>query len=318
LKKILFFIFIIGCCNLLAQEMIPGCLCKDAKNFDNKATINNGSCKYKKKKLKPYFSQVLDVQLNETSGLIKFKNYWLTHNDSSIKSIENCLYALNEKTFEIENKIILSKTKNIDWEALTQDSTHIYIGDFGNNNGNRQDLSIYKVFKKNLFKSPNIEIINFKFENQKSYANAFRNNNFDCEALIVKDTSIILFSKNWINQKCDIYYLHKDEANQEAKYITSFDSKGLITDAIYLAEKNEIFVCGYNKKLKPFIIKISHFNGLDFSVANFRRYKIKLPFHQVEAIYTEDGKTIWLTNENFKRKKLMINIEQKIHAIKLE
>ena len=104
--------------------------------------------------------------------------------------------------------------------------------------------------------------------------------------------------------------MHNEQGNQEAKYLTSFDSKGLVTDVIYLPEKNEIFVCGYNKKLKPFITKISHFNGLDFSAANFRRYKIKLPFHQVEAIHTEDGKTIWLTNEAFKRKNLMINIEQ--------
>lgn len=312
-KYTLFLLVLLNTFNY-AQDSIRGCMCEAAKNFNPNAKINDGSCKYKSKKLKPFFSQILDNQLHETSGLIKFNNQWVTHNDDS----ENWLYFLNENSFEIENILKLDGLKNVDWESISQDSTHFYIGDFGNNKGNRTDLSIYKIQKNNIFENPQIEVINFHYANQKSFEKANRKNNFDCEAFIVKDSSIVLFTKNWIDQTCDIYVLPNKNGINEAKFVTSFNSNGLITDACYLPEKQTILLTGYNKKLKPFIIKINFLNDLKFSEANFKRFKINLPFHQVEAIYSEDGETVWLTNEKFTRKKFMIDIPQKIHAFKLD
>lgn len=289
-------------------------MCDQAKNYQPMATINDGSCKYKRKKLKPIFSQVLDDKLHETSGLIKYKNFWLTHNDDT----EHWLYALQEKSFEIEKQINIPHAKNVDWESIAQDSTSIYIGDFGNNSGNRKDLCIYKVAKENLFEAPQVEKINFSYANQTHFEKANRKNNFDCEAFMVMDSIILLFTKNWIDQTSDIYVLPNTIGTYEAQYLASFNPKGLITDACYLPEKQEILLSGYNKKLKPFVIKINYINNLGFSRANFRRYKIRLPFHQVEAIYSEDGQTFWLTNEKFQRKKLGIDVKQKIHRFLLE
>ncbi len=41
--------------------------------------------------------------------------------------------------------ILIKNEKNEDWEVITLDSSHIYIGNFGNNvSGNRKDLHILK------------------------------------------------------------------------------------------------------------------------------------------------------------------------------
>jgi hypothetical protein len=42
-------------------------------------------------------------------------------------------------------KTLKVNAKNTDWEALTNDGNNFYIGDFGNNDGSRRDLTIYKV-----------------------------------------------------------------------------------------------------------------------------------------------------------------------------
>ena len=42
----------------------------------------------------------------------------------------------------------MSNIKNTDWEEISQDKDFIYIGDIGNNSGNRDDLKIYRAGKK--------------------------------------------------------------------------------------------------------------------------------------------------------------------------
>jgi|694.fasta_scaffold02567_17 hypothetical protein len=288
-----------------------GCLCKDAKNYNVLAIENDGSCLYKKTKTQPIWSKILDEKLHETSGLIKWQDEFLTHNDDT----ENWLYRLDPNSFEIKNKIELPTTENMDWEAIAQDSLFFYVGDFGNNNGSRQNLCIYQISKHQWLVPSPIEKISFEYGLQKTFEKAKRQNNFDCEAMVVKDSLIFLFTKNWLDQTTDVYYLPKQAGHHIAKHLINLPINGLVTDAC-LVNNNEIIICGYNKKLKPFIIKIKDFNGLDFSLVNLRRYKLKLPFHQIEGVFSHDGQEIWLTNEKFERKGL-ISVPMKIHYIKL-
>ena len=81
----------------------------------------------------------LPGSLNESSGAIFFNNRLITHNDSGG---EAKLYELDTISGIIEREVTILNATNVDWEDITQDETSIYIGDFGNNNGNRTDLKI--------------------------------------------------------------------------------------------------------------------------------------------------------------------------------
>ena len=63
------------------------------------------------------------------------------HNDSGDDPI---LYEFNMEG-DLLRRLYIDEAKHKDWEDITSDGDHIYIGDFGNNAGSRERLVIYKV-----------------------------------------------------------------------------------------------------------------------------------------------------------------------------
>ncbi|KAF2330064.1 T9SS C-terminal target domain-containing protein [Flavobacterium nitrogenifigens] len=284
------------------------------KKYDSSSIINTRKFSHKNLKLKPEYSIRLSDSIKETSGLIAFENLLWTHNDDRDKTI----YGL-DSLGKIKKKIVLEQAVNNDWEEISQDSTHIYIGDFGNNySGNRSDLKILKIEKKSFFEGiPNIEIILFSYSDQTDFSPSKPNKtNFDCEAFIVSKDSIYLFSKQWKSSKTNIYVLAKQEGTQTAKLKATLDTKGLVTGAAYLEDKKLITLCGYTKIGKPFLYLLYDFKNQDFLSGNKRRIDIKLPFHQIEGIATKDGLHYFMTNESLVRKPILNNPQQ-IHYFDL-
>ena len=78
--------------------------------------------------------------IKESSGMVCFNNSIWTHNDSGD---DPAIYQLDFDNQSLTKRIILAGGQNTDWEELTHDEEYLYIGDFGNNVGNRQDLIIY-------------------------------------------------------------------------------------------------------------------------------------------------------------------------------
>lgn len=104
----------------------------------------------------------LPIILNESSGAIFFNDKLIIHNDSGN---ENKLYELDTNSRVITRTVTVTNATNVDWEDITQDNTSIYIGDIGNNNGDRNDLKIYKINKSDYLISNNVtaEIINLSY-----------------------------------------------------------------------------------------------------------------------------------------------------------
>ncbi|MBC7846377.1 MAG: T9SS C-terminal target domain-containing protein [Flavobacterium sp.] len=309
-KAILFFLISITS----TYGQIPGCTDSLAKNFNPNATINDGSCVYVSTKIKPQSTQKLSDTLRETSGLMAFDNLFWTHNDDH----DTTIYGLDSNG-KIQKKIKLEKIKNNDWEEISQDSSYIYIGDFGNNyRGNRIDLHILRIEKKSfLLNQPVVDMISFSYSNQTDFTPKKSNTaDFDCEAFVVSQDSIYMFTKQWRQNKTSVYVLPKMPGNYVAQLKETLNVEGLITGATLLTSDKGIVLCGYTKTLHPFLYLISDLKNFAFSMANQRRIKISMPFHQIEGITTFDGKLFYLTNESFVRKPI-VNVPQQMHSVDL-
>lgn len=298
---------------LSLQAQVPGCTDPLSKNFNPEATVNDGSCDYKKVKVTPVLSIELPGEVEETSGLIKWNGNLITHNDDTDLN----LYALDTLTGGLIKKFSIAGAKNQDWEELDQDDDYIYIGDFGNNhNGNRTNLAIIRVHKDSLLAGiAKPGYINFSYSNQALSTKDENKTDFDCEAMIVSRDSIYLFTKQWNSKQTSLYALPKTPGTHTADFKGSLNVSGLITGATYLEEQQLVVLLGYSKTLKPFFYLLYDFKGHDFFSGNKRKVKIRLPFHQTEGITTTNGLYFYITNENFES--WPVKIKQAAHLFDL-
>ncbi|MFV0265696.1 MAG: hypothetical protein ACK5HT_01020 [Draconibacterium sp.] len=88
-------------------------------------------------KVQPFIPE-LPKSLMEMSGLLVYRDLFWGFNDSGGK---NVLYAC-DKGGGLVMEVEIENSGNEDWESMTQDEEHIYIGDFGNNRGDRQNLPV--------------------------------------------------------------------------------------------------------------------------------------------------------------------------------
>lgn len=309
----LFFLNLLFMADMAAQ--IAGCTDPLSKNYNPEATINDGSCQYKRAAIRPEFSKKLDKKLHETSGLIFWNGKLWTHNDDK----DTVIYGIDTISGNILESYELKKVVNKDWEEISQDSSYLYIGDFGNNvAGNRTDLHILRIEKKSLAVNPVIDTISFRYSDQANPLIPSKANqtDYDGEAMVVSKDSIYIFTKQWTSKKTALYSLPKTPGNHVAQLKTVHDIRGLVTGAVFLEAESTIVLCGYSKHLKPFLYLLYDFHGTDFFTGNKRRIKLRLPFHQIEGIATQDGFHYYLTNENFSRKPF-INKTQKLHKVDL-
>ncbi len=248
----------------------------------------------------------LPEEVKETSGLIFFNDKVITHNDSG--DAPN-LYEIDTISGLITRTITISNATHVDWEDISQDDTHIYIADIGNNNGSRQDLTIYKVLKSDYTASNSIiaEVITFSYEDQTDFTSLPNNNNFDAEAISVYQNSIFIFTKNWIDFKTNAYKIPTTIGNHVATKVSSYDSLGLITGSSYNPADDSFLLCGYDNTFTPFLIYVSPnrpsgddiFSGGNHSRIEFTGDIFLEQGSQVEAITVFDNSRYYISREFF-------------------
>ncbi len=177
----------------------------------------------------------LDSTINECSGFFYVEEQLYIINDGGGGAV---LHQVNPEDLNQTKPIQLIGVLNFDWEAITKTTEEIIIGDFGNNFGNRQNLSLLHFDgSTNLFKRE----IAFSFPNQFDFISS-DSHNFDCEALFVKDEQYHLFTKNRGNNKTNLYTAPINTAFFELK--DSIEVPALITDAYYYEAKQVILLLG--------------------------------------------------------------------------
>lgn len=271
------------------------------------------SQKVEKLPLRKYKIASLSDSLKETSGLTFLKDHLYTFNDSGNS---NEIFEIDKISGKILNKIQMN-FPNKDWEAITNDGENLYIGDFGNNAGNRKDLAIYKI---NSFCIPNTERVScnekkvlFNYQNQKEFKTNYLNHNFDAEAMIFLNGNIHLFTKEWSSKNVSHYIINlQNIENQSIIKIESYEIGFVVTDASYFEGK--LYVVGYTKKGKIFMMIFEeNSDGLFFSKP-LKKYKLgsALTIGQVEGIaVNKDG--IYISNESFA--KFIFNAKQRLYFI---
>jgi len=238
---------------------------------------------------KPIITIKLDDKINETSGLELVDNELITFNDSGGKSE---LYYLNNL-----GKIIYERKvrgKNTDWEDITKDSTHIFIGDIGNNYDNRTNLNIIKIpIHKD---STTSEIIKFKYPEQTQFSTIYDSSQYDAEGLVSYGDDLLIFTKNKLKKITEIYRLPKISGKYEAEFVGVIDTKLIITSADY-DDINKLLVMTGTLNFKDYhLIRIKNFQlNKSFSIETYPIYVGK---SQIEAIKILDSTTFWITSED--------------------
>ena len=306
---------------IVSVGQVRGCTDSLSLNYNPNATVNDGSCIYPETTIKPTETFTISDRINETSGLIYWDNKLWTQNDGR----DTHIYSLDIADGAIKDSFDLAPAKNIDWEEIAQDSTYLYVGDFGNNvSGNRTDLQILRVEKESLLSRlpagqegmTKIDTISFKYGDQTDFnEKPVNETDFDCEAFFVTENHIYLITKQWKRDQSAFYKLPKSPGNYQAERIGTLDVKGLTTGCTYL-DKKILALSGYDHSLNPFIYLLYNFEGTDFLDANKRKIKLALPLHQVEAITTNDGLNYFITNEHFDSQSGII-FPQQLHKIDL-
>jgi len=283
LYTILVFLFL-GSCNSK-----KGCTDPNSISYDAEAKIDDGSCTYPSGDGNLTVVRKLKNPFDEVSGL-KYvdKRLWSIIDPEG----EDIIYSINLVTGESKETIKLSGVKSVNFEAITSSETDFYIGDIGNNKGNRKDLVIYKVpfpSPVEMENSARAEEIKFYYPEQKD----FRNNpltDFDAEAIVYRNGHIYLFTKNNSNTKTSLYEIPAVPGNHAAKLKGIFDVQGKITDADINADGTKLILTGHNKETEEvFCWLLKDFEGTNF----FTGSKTKIPLGRLDEVGQIEGATFF-------------------------
>jgi hypothetical protein len=247
-------------------------------------------------KIKNYRLSYLDEKIKETSGLSLMNGRLYTFNDSG-NSPE--LFELDKNSGEIIN-VLKVNGKNKDWEALTNDGSNFYIGDFGNNGGTRRDLEIYKIpFENNSLKNDSIKLISFEYPEQNEFVPKYTETDFDAEAMIYLNGKIHLFTKEWGLKSTSHYIIDPEiSGKQKAQKIETYKTKYIVTDASYFNKK--LYLIGYTKRTEVFLDVFKETEPGIFFKENPKHYHLgsTLSIGQIEGIAVDET-GIYISGEKF-------------------
>ena len=296
-----------------------GCTDPQATNYDPSAVFNDGTCSYPSTSLPaPIVTALQTPALDENSGLLYTNASVWTHVDDTYEE----LYQIDTLSGAINQITTIPFSTNTDWEDIDKDSLYVYIGDIGNNYGNRTDLKFYRISRTALDSSiastSVIDTISFSYPDQFDFTAALNNTRFDAEAFIVFNDTIHLFSKDWVFRRARHYVIPAIPGNHVAQLRDSIDANGLITGAT-LAHNGVIALLGYDKTFPApcFVWMLSDYNGSNVFSGNKRYFSLgsAITFGQSEGITFTNGYTGYISNERFQQS--IINVPPSLRRFDL-
>jgi len=277
-----------------------GCTDPRATNFAPAATRNDGSCLYPTTSTSLPSRAALPSEVDETSGLIYTNQQLWTLNDSDNEPL---LYRLDPATGAVQQRVHISNFTNVDWEDLTADEQYLYIGDFGNNAGNRRDLRVLRIPKAAIGTAAEAtvaaEAISFSYPEQTDFQPTVNQHNFDAEAFFYANNALHIFTKNWANRQTSYYTVPTTPGIYTAQYRATLNVNGLVTGAALNAAGTEAALLGYTATGQTFVWLLFDFPTNNFLQGNKRRLELPsaLLVGQVEGLTFVDRYSVLVSNE---------------------
>ena len=243
----------------------------------------------------------LPASQSENSGLAIYQGRVFSINDGGNDAV---IYELNPETGDVIKTIRVINATNTDWEDLAQSETHLFIGDFGNNTGNRTDLNILKIRWSDLLSQNEVEVekIHFSYEDQVDFSDSNPNHNYDCEGFIYFNGDLNLFTKNRGDLRSNHYRLPSETGTQVAVKVNELDVNGLVSAADYDKENQTLVLLGYKLSgisSQCFVWYIRDFPAGDFFSGVARRVDIGSPLNlaQTEGISFLSNQNLLISSE---------------------
>lgn len=224
--------------------------------------------------------------LKETSAVEQTNNIWVVEDSGNA----NTLYALNAFG-DIIKQVKVTNATNKDWEDLTSDSEgNLYIGDFGNNDEERNVFSIYRIEAKNLNTSKTqAKRIDFTLPKKVDSK--------DFEAFFLYKNTFYIFSKE--KKKPILISVPNQVGKHTAKleYQLNFKGKHLkITSADISPDGQKIALLNHDK-----VLIAEGFNTEKLSQLQFKKIPLKHN-SQKEGLCFINNTTLLITDESKKNK----------------
>ena len=211
------------------------------------------------------------------------------------------------KNGQLEKTIRISNVSNHDWEDLTSDNEgNVYIGDFGNNDNQRQNLAIYKIDASELNKenAKASSIVEFYYPEQTDFPPKKSELIYDVESFFFYNDAFYLFTKNRSSKFDGTTILYKVENKSgekiPAQKISTFKtcnqySHCAITSAAISPDFKKVALLTSDK-----VFLLTNFKGDDF----FSGKSIEIDlghYTQKEGIDFENNINLLITDEASKK-----------------
>ena len=255
----------------------------------------------KNDELKVEFS--LPKKLKEVSGIALSKDkqtIWAIEDQGN----KNRVYGLDMKGQQVAD-VLVENAENTDWEDITADTLgNIYIGDFGNNDNNRQDLAILKLDLQNTGQKTTkaVQTTRFHYEGQTEFPPKKSNWLYDCEAFVEMNGNFYLFTKNrskGFDGTFLVFQVPNREGDFEAKLIGKLKLNGkysdaTITSAAINSTKDKIVLLSHKN-----IHVLSGFKADDFNTAKIEKISLNHNSQKESVVFLND-KTLLIADEKDK------------------
>ncbi len=236
-------------------------------------------------------------KLKEVSGISTSSgDIWVIEDSGNKDEV----YKVNKKGSIIKS-LKIDHAKNEDWEDLAMDKKgNLFIGDFGNNDNDRKNLTIYRVSASELKKKePNAEKIEFHYAQQKKFPPKKDSLLFDTEGFFHWNKHLYIFTKNRTRPYSGetlIYRVPDVEGEYDAEFLGSIilcksQYHCSVTGADISPDGKTIALLGYGLIFLVRDFELPHFEKASIQIIDFDGDT------QTESIGFLDGKTLLIADE---------------------
>jgi hypothetical protein len=189
---------------------------------------------------------------------------------------------------------------NHDWESITASPEGLWIGDIGNNRGQRKDLQLFFLSGDQLKKSAKVNpktTISVHYPEADFPQIKGKGHNRDSEAIIFVRDNLYLFTKNRLNTDAYLALLSPEVPAQAIAPLDTLKVEMMVTGADYNETTDLLAISGYYA-FKNYLAFIPLFTNQGKQFERLFRYHLRgLDGAQIESVALGEENVIILSTE---------------------